>query len=657
MYQSHSPGNALSALINDKALNRKICVGIYTRKSDATEGKSKSLQQQLDHCHRLVEHYGFDLNEANIYSEEEGQKGDWYWNDGTDHFPKPFRPELTRMMTDIEAGKIEAVLVWRSDRLYRDNGVCDAIMQVLRRKKIRFICGVRDMDVNTASGLFQASVEAANNRRWRDQISEDVRRDQQFKAELGMFSRNPSCLGFRSKGKGTQEATPIWEEISLVSRVFHLFVTGEDLVTGEVPGPLGTNGIASYLMDRRVHWPKGQKGHKIKQPDVIHESHIRIVLQNCMYVGRWRHNRREYECEKLLVPVRDSTGNIIPGMKPETVVPFSLYEAAQEKLARRQRPGKRSLTSEHLLTGLAVCARCGRPLQVHFSAYKSSKSGAARAPRANFQCNHKRGERPCPPGTIVRLQEPVLDAWVVSELAPLLACEVEAMRASAGRDVDVQSLAELERQVKEARGRETKKLMALMDVLDTEQFSDVAAQLRTEREALERRMTEVSQRLTNAERVLPDLGVEQLTAMPKSALKDALSRAVQWIALGKTGITVLTTWGTYIGADYRRYNRANPAEVANTFYLCPPTPAASLLSLFTLPDPAEFVRGRRDALGKKTNRLTDDELLPGAFSDECEDNNGQEDNNQNGTGQPDAIAGECSFGDCFCPDAALSTQP
>lgn len=224
-------------------------------------------------------------------------------------------------------------------------------MKVFRRKGIRFICGVRDMDVSTSSGMFHASTEAANNRRWRDQISEDIRRDHQFKVEMGMFSRNPSCLGFRSKGRGSQQVDPIWDELDLVMRIFFLFVTGDDNALGTKPGPMGRNGIASYLMDQGVRWPKGIKGHKSKLADTIHERQIRTVLTNCMYVGRWRHAGREYPCDRLLVPKRAAAGNIIQNGKRVTAVPLQLFQAAQEKLARMDRRGRRSLTSEHMLTG------------------------------------------------------------------------------------------------------------------------------------------------------------------------------------------------------------------------------------------------------------------------------------------------------------------
>lgn len=596
-------------------LLRKQRAGIYIRRSEKSEGRSKSREEQLHICRQICERYGFEIDEARIYYEEEGQKGEYWFDDGSGYHPKPYRPELTRLVNDIKAGKIDVVVVWRSDRLYRDAGVCDALMKLFRQHNIRFFSGPRDMDVNTASGLYGATTEAATNRKWRDSISEDIKRDQQFKAEMGLFSRNPTCLGFRSKGKGTQDVEYIREELTLALRVFTLFVLGE-----ENGGPMGITAIANRLMDEGIVWPKGRRGHKVKTPGKIHTGDIKNVLTNCMYIGRWRHNGREYECDKLLVPVLDERGQ--PTGKRETAVPLSLYEAAGEKLARADRPGKRSLSSEHLLTGLAVCGRCGRPLEVHFSAYKlrgKETEGEPREPRRNFQCNRKRGTRPCPPGSIVRVQEPVLDRWALEELAPLLALEIEAMRTSAGREADLQALADLERQLKEARGRETKKLALLVDAMDAEQFGAVATQLRAEREALERKIGEIKKRLEGAERRMPDLSQGALRGLPTAALKEAFTRSLQWVAVCKEGVVALTTWGVYIGAAYRKRDPHNPDEQLNVNYLCAPDHAATLSCLSWLPDPQEFVRGRRDALGRRAERLSDAELLPGLLQESDEE--------------------------------------
>ena len=520
---------------------------IYARKSNETVGKSKSVFQQIEHCKRVAMQHGFSEDEIVVFEEAEGYKGEWYWDDGTGRYPAPYRPVLGDLVHWLE-GSADWVFVWRSDRAFRDNGVCDALVQVFRKNGSHLVLGLHEVDLRSSSGLYQAATEAANNRRWRDQISEDIQRDHQFKAELGMFTRNPSCVGFRSKGRGTQEVDPVWNELNLVTRVFRLFVDGLDIATGRQVGPFGTMGIASYLMDQGVLWPKGQKGQQVKYPETIHESQIRTVLTNCMYVGRWRHKGCEYECDRLLVPERDIEGTVVPNSDLVTAIPLSLYEAAQAKLAdQKGRTGKRNRSNEHMLTGIAVCGRCGRPLTVHFSAYKTSSKNA-REPRRNFYCNHKRGSRPCPSGSARRIQEDVLNAWVLKELAPLLALEMQERATAAGRDASQQALAVAETRLRAAKEKETKKLIALIDVMDAEQFRAVAQALKADRKAIEKQIVDLRTQVAATTTTIPALADPiALASMPTAALKDAISRAVRWMGVGKEGVTVLTSWSTYIG--------------------------------------------------------------------------------------------------------------
>jgi len=216
------------------------------------------------------------------------------------------------------------------------------------------------------------------------------------------------------------------------------------------------------------------------------------------------------------------------------------------------------------------------------------------------------------------LREVELDCWITTELAPILVAEMQEIRNSSGRNADVEMLARLDRKMADAKKRETMKLAAMVDALDTEQFTAVAAHLRSEREELGRQVKALRSRLDNADRIMPDLSENALASMPKSALKDALSRAISFIAIGRegTGICILTRWGSYIGARYRKGVHAN-GEYAAATHIQPPTAEATLECLSWFSDPDEFVLGRRDALGKSAIGLTDEELLPGFFATEA----------------------------------------
>ncbi|MBS1723424.1 MAG: recombinase family protein [Armatimonadetes bacterium] len=570
--------------------NALLRVAIYVRKSTATEGRSHSREEQLERCLADAKHLGLVAGNIDVYEEPEGQKGDWYWNDGSSRFNEPHRPELTRLMQAVEAGAVDIVMAYKGDRLYRDNGVADAMFKRFRELGVRLILGGRDAEVHSARGLYQAAVDGAAARQWRDQISEDIRRDHLYKAKRGMFTRDPSCLGFRSQGLKSQAVLPVEPELAVVRRVFKMFVSGED-----GSGPMGITAIANRLMDEGVQIAVGAKRHKVKHPEKVHTSQIRTILRNCMYVGRWRHQGEEYPCDKLLVA--GATGE-----EMETVVPVPMFEEAQSKLARSRVPGRKSLGAAHLLTGIVVCGQCGRPLTLQ---HRTRSDGTS---RRQFICAHKRGSRPCDRRGTRVVQEEVLDAWVLEHLLPLIAVEIERVKASSGRDDVLAMRTELVRQLASYRDRETVELARLIGALDDDQLAGVAAKLRLERSLIEAKLADVETRLAVTSTPSSE-EFRDLASLPTAALKDAVRRAFLWIALCQRGVVAMTTWGTSTAAYYLEPGHAVYRTVETRRRLQPPGPLATLDSLAWFVEGQEFVRGQREYQPHRTQALEDTEVL------------------------------------------------
>lgn len=111
---------------------------------------------------------------------------------------------------------------------------------------------------------------------------------------------------------------------------------------------------------------------------------------------------------------------------------------------------------------------------------------------------------------------------------------------------------------------------------------------------------------------MPDMDADSIAEMPKATLKNALKRAVQWIAVTREGVVAHTNWGTYIAAEFdvpqKGFRRAD-----TYIRIGPATPAAVLRCLTWLPRPELFVEGRRGSLGKEGEKLSDAEILPGVF--------------------------------------------
>lgn len=574
-------------------------IAIYARKSNKTEGRSKSVDEQVEFCQAVVSASEIS-GEVRIYAEADGMKGEWWWEDERKFNPAPWRPELTRLVRDIEAGRVGALVVWRSDRLYRNAGVCDALACLLVKHRVKLILQGREVDPSSSDGRFQVTVEAANNRRWRDQISEDVKRDHDLKARLGMFTRNPSCLGFRSKGKDTQAVEPVEEELQLVRRIFRLYVHGED-----GSAPMSPTGIAKKLMREGVRVAVGAKGHKAKDASLVHESQIRTILSNPMYVGRWRHLEQEYECAALRV-CGDAGSN-------GAAISTELFKAARAKLRSIKTRAEKAKYSAHLLTGLTMCGGCGRPMQL----------GSKRLPDGStarvFKCVNKTGDR-CPRGASVGVRDHVLDEWVLGALLPFIRREIsEAAVSSEAQELEEQRLV-LEARVCDIRRKETEELKSLVGALDAVQVAAIAADFRRERCEAEANLERLRDRIDAHARAIDVPDEDLLSAKDKSRMKQALMSFLNWIALTKEGVVAYTKSGAIIAAfydgstlsGYKRHGAFRRVEA--------PSARAAACCAEWFPCPTRFVEGRRYVLGAAAGGLSNSDILPFAIeSSEAEE--------------------------------------
>jgi DNA invertase Pin-like site-specific DNA recombinase len=561
-------------------------VAVYARKSNKTEGRSKSVSQQIEICEKTRELLNLP-GDVRIYSEGEGFKGEWFWEDAAGRNPKPWRPELTRLVRDIERGEVGAVMVWRSDRLYRDPEVSSALVRVFLKHNVRLFLGPREVKPGSADGYFHVTMEAANNRRWRDQISEDVRRDHELKAKLGMFTRNPSCLGFRSKGRKSQAVEPVDSELALVRRIFRLYVHGED---GEPP--MSTTGIAKKLMREGVVVSVGAKGHKVKDSRVVHESQIRIILSNPMYVGMWKHNEEINDCPALRVC--GPSGR-------DTAIPVELFEAAQAKLARPKSKNEKARYSHHLLTGLVVCGGCGRPMQL------GSKRGSdARV----FRCSNK--HLGCPRGASVGVRESILNDWVLDTLLPLVRNSLGQQSEASDAQALLAEKVTLEARVQELLGKEGSQLAELLGKVAPEQIAAIAGELRAARSVLEQRLRQVQEKLSQAAEAdgLADKTVRELSP---AKLKQTLMTLLRWVALTKEGVVCYTRTGAVIAAHYDESQLLGYKAAGGARLVGEPSVASAACCAEWFACPQLFVQGRRHVLGNSALGLADTELLPFAI--------------------------------------------
>lgn len=563
------------------------CFGVYVRRSDEDDsGRSRSCEDQELTGKRFAASQGFPPERIRVYREDEGVKG-WWWfrQSGREG---PYREELSRMISDLEDGVLGGCWCWRSDRLVRDTEVALALAPYLIRNKAKLWAGFREIDTSTADGLYNLTIEAAANRRQRDRSSEDGVRDKLYRAEFGLFTRDPSCYGWRSGGRESQEAVPQWHEIAVTEMMMRWFVYGDG------GAPLNLGQIATRLMDLDIPLSVSARGHKARDPKLVTFAQVRSVITNPMFVAKWRHRGEEYDFwGKLAV----SKG----GAPRSTAIPVDIFEAVKARLIEIERPGMANDRTDRLCSGLAVCACCGMTMHVNVKAFVNGEK------LQRFYCAHRTGRRKtCIRPGYASLAVDELDSWVVGQLAPQLADELRIMRAELTSKPLQKELQLAERRLSEARRNETERLTALVCALDSDQISAVATQLRAERQRAERVVEELKEKIKQAGENV-DEQFSSLQSVCKARLREALRRAVRFIAIGKNGVTVLTRTGTYIVAPIMERDLTLYSEAENRRRI---EQVALVGGPGQILNHAEFISGRRRSLGKAADRLADDQLLP-----------------------------------------------
>lgn len=561
---------------------------LLCRKSTATEGKSKSVAEQLEILREDARRFGFGRTVEIL--EREGDKGEWWWRDAEGRNPGPYREGLTAAVGMIESGEAQAVLVHKVARLVRDSGLNDALAKLFRRHKVHLVSGGRDREIDTARGLCDNAIEAARAREWRDQISEDVCRDKDYKFRTRMFTRNPSCYGMASKGRGSQAVEFDRERLAVVRRIFSWFV-------GEGCARSGTYKIAQRLMGEGVSLSVGARGHKPKDPTLVDSTLVANVLRNPQYAALWEHRGERAHYPRLLVPPQNGVGD------PQPAVPVEVWEEAQRLLEERPRCGNKAASSERLLAGLVVCGACGR----NCHCLPKTLSDGTKIWR--WHCAHRIGKRrSCHGASYASILVEDLDRWATDCLAPILALDLEGLREERADGPLAREVRDLERRLAEARESEARALRRALS-LDEAQFQALARELREEREALERRLREAGALLGDAG-ALGAVDPERLRSQEREELREGLRRAVRWIALTADGPVVHVAAGHLMAARFQERDpsvystsdnrRTVRSPVLDDYIACPDWFA----------DPAAFVAGRRWALGAAGVSLSALDILP-----------------------------------------------
>ncbi len=284
---------------------------IYARQSLDRTGEGMAVTRQLAECRSLAERSGWRVAEEYVD------------NDMSASSRKP-RPEWVRLLADLGAGKHDVLLCWHTDRLYRRLRDLVDLVEIAESKALR-IASVRaaDLDLSTPAGRMLAGMLGSAQRYEVEQKSaRQVAANRQARAAGRMpWTRRP--YGYDLDETGAIVVVPA--EADELRAAAKLALDGASLA-----------GIVRDLNGRGQRTTTG---------------------------GEWSVNA----LKRLLVNPRHAglvTYRGEPGAQG-TWEPIFDLETHERLVAALTDPARRTATdtrAKYLLSGLALCGRCGGPL-------------------------------------------------------------------------------------------------------------------------------------------------------------------------------------------------------------------------------------------------------------------------------------------------------
>jgi site-specific DNA recombinase len=296
-----------------KAPGQSLQCGVYARISLDQAGEGLGVARQVEDCTAKAKALGWVV--AGTYTD----------NDVSASSDAP-RPEYARLLADLEAGSIRAVVVYDLDRLTRKPAELEAFIDLSDRLGIALANVSGDVDLTTAAGRMVARIKGAVARQEAERIGERVKRQKQQRLNAGL----PPGSRYRTFGY-TRDWKVIDDEAAVVRDVFNRVAAGESV-----------NSITKDLRRNDVQTASGKSW--------SFQATSRL-LDSPIYAGLLTYK-----------------GEIVGKSAVPALISEALYQSAK---TRETKPAWN--TRKHLLSGIAICDVCKTPMNYSGGAYVCSR--------------------------------------------------------------------------------------------------------------------------------------------------------------------------------------------------------------------------------------------------------------------------------------------
>lgn len=350
--------NGEVAKANGAASGRRVRCAIYTRKS-SEEGLDREFNS-LDAQREAGEAYiASQKNEGWVCLPDR-------YDDGGFSGGSMERPSLERLLRDIEAGKLDCVVVYKVDRLSRSLLDFARIMEAFDRKGVSFVSVTQQFNTTSSMGRLTLNILLSFAQFEREIIGERIRDKIAAQKRRGKWAGGVPVLGYdvdRSGGSPRLVVNP--KEAARVREIFQMYLEKGSL------HPVVTELTRRGWPNKRRITRKGDT----KGGRPFDKATLYVLLINPIVTGKIVHKDQVYEGEH------------------EAIVDPVLFERVQTQLSTNGRTGGVEVRNKYgaLLRGLLRCKACN-------SAMTHTFHGKGSRFYRYYRCVHaiKNGAHACP---------------------------------------------------------------------------------------------------------------------------------------------------------------------------------------------------------------------------------------------------------------------
>ncbi|MES3705006.1 recombinase family protein [Staphylococcus ureilyticus] len=304
---------------------KKKLVGGYIRVSTERQVEGYSIEGQITQIEQYCQFNGYEL--VDIYANR-GISG-----------KSMNRPELQRMLNDAKNGKLDCVMVYKTNRLARNTSDLLTIVEELHRQNVEFFSLSERMEVKNSTGKLMLQILASFSEFERNTILENIYNGQHQRALEGYYQGNLP-LGYNNIPDNKKELMINQHEANIVKYIFESYAKGH-----------GYRKIANAL---------NHKGYVTKKGNPFSISAVTYILSNPFYIGKIQFAKYKDWNDKRRKGLNDKP--VIAEGKHTPIISQDLWDKVQARKKQISEKPQVHGKGTNILTGLISCPQCSAPM-------------------------------------------------------------------------------------------------------------------------------------------------------------------------------------------------------------------------------------------------------------------------------------------------------